>query len=120
MSFGVGLSPGGVFAGYRIEELLARGGMGVIYRAIESRPERTVALKVVAPELAADAAFRARFLRESQLAASIEHPHVVPVLRVDEGDGVLFIAMRFIHGSDLAALIATEGRLEPLRAARIV
>src|SRR5436309_13845449 len=112
MSFGVGLSPGGVFAGYRIEELLARGGMGVIYRAIESRPERTVALKVVAPELAADDTFRARFLRESQLAASIEHPHVVPVLRVGEEDGVLFIATRFIRGRDLGSVIAAEGPLE--------
>jgi serine/threonine protein kinase len=115
-----GLPPGAIFAGYRIEERVGRGGMGVIYRATESRPERTVALKVVAPELAADADFRARFLRESQIAASIEHPHVVPVSRVGEEDGVLFIAMRFIGGRDLAALIAAEGRLEPSRVARIV
>jgi serine/threonine protein kinase len=115
-----GLPPGALFAGYRIEERVGRGGMGVIYRATESRPQRTVALKVVAPELAADAEFRARFLRESQIAASIEHPHVVPVSRIGEEDGVLFIAMRFIGGRDLAALIAAEGRLEPLRAARIL
>lgn len=115
-----GLPIGEMFAGYRIEEIVARGGMGVIYRATESRPERTVALKVVAPEYAADVDFRARFLRESQIAASIEHPHVVPVLRVGEEDGLLFIAMRFIRGSDLAGVLSAEGRLDPLRAARIV
>ena len=59
-----------MFAGYRIEGLLGRGGMGIIYRAVESRPQRTVALKVVAADLAADVGFRARFLRESQVAAS--------------------------------------------------
>lgn len=116
----VGLSPGVAFAGYRIEQLVARGGMGVIYRATESQPRRTVALKVVAPEFAGDAQFRERFLREAQIAASIEHPHVVPVSRVGEQDGLLFIAMRFIGGRDLAALLAAEGRLHPARAAVIV
>jgi predicted Ser/Thr protein kinase len=115
-----GLSVGAVFAGYRIEGVLARGGMGVVYRATESRPARAVALKVVAPELAADEGFRARFLRESQIAASIEHPNVVPVLRVGEEDGMVFLAMRLIQGRNLGALIAAEGRLEPLRAARII
>ena len=114
------LSPGDVFAGYRLDGLVGRGGMGVIYRATESRPSRTVALKVVAPELAADDVFRARFLRESEVAASIEHPHVVPVLRVGEENGLLFIAMRFIVGRDLRAIIAAQRRLEPLRAAQIV
>jgi serine/threonine protein kinase len=112
-------SPGATFAGYVIEEVIARGGMGVVYRARETRPERTVALKVVAPELAVDEAFRARFLRESQLAATIEHPHAVPVLRVGEEDGQLFIAMRLIHGSDLASVIRSEGRLPPVRIVRI-
>lgn len=94
--------------------------MGVIYRATEARPERVVALKVVAPALAADPDFRARFMRESQIAASIEHAHVVPVLRVGEEDGTLFIAMRFIRGRDLGAMIAEQGRLDVMRAARIV
>src|SRR5207248_1942207 len=76
--------------------------------------------RVVAPELAADVGFRSRFLRESQIAASIEDPHVVPVLRVGDEDGMLFIAMRFIPGRDLASLIVTEGPLEPLRAAKLV
>lgn len=115
-----GLSVGMVFAGYRIDEVVGRGGMGVIYRATESRPERVVALKVVAPELAADLGFRERFLRESQIAASIEHPHVVPVLRVGEENGMLFIAMRYIRGRDLGAIIASEGRLDLGRTARVV
>jgi serine/threonine protein kinase len=115
-----GLSAGSVFAGYRIEGLIGRGGMGAIYRATEFRPEREVALKVVAPEYAADVDFRARFLRESQIAASIEDPHVVPVLRVGEEDEILFIAMRLIRGSDLAGVLRTEHRLDPVRASSIV
>ncbi len=119
-SVGEQLRTGGVFAGYRIVGEIARGGMGVVYRASELRPERTVALKVVAPQLAADPNFRDRFLQEAQAAASIEHPHVVPVLRVDEQDGVLFIVMRYVRGQDLHSVIGAEGRLEPRRAARIV
>jgi hypothetical protein len=111
---------GAVIAGYRIEELIGRGGMGVVYRATESRPRRDVAVKIVAPDLAGDVRFRERFLRESEVAASIEHPHVVPVLRVGEENGTLFIAMRFIPSRDLGALIRAEGALEPVRAARIV
>ena len=114
------LAAGEVFAGYRIDGVVGRGGMGLVYRATESRPERTVALKVIAPHLAADADFRERFLRESQIAASIEHPNVVPVWRIGEEDGMLFLAMRFIRGRDLASLIAAEGRLDPFRAATIV
>ena len=114
------LLPGAEFAGYVIEDVIGRGGMGVIYRASESQPARSVALKVVAPELAADEDFRQRFLREAQVAASIEHPNVVPVLRVGEANGMLFIAMRLIGGRDLAAVIRDEGRLEPQRAARLV
>jgi hypothetical protein len=114
------LSPGAMFAGYVVENVIARGGMGVVYRARETRPDRAVALKVVAPELAADAAFRTRFLRECQLAAAIEHPHVVPVLRVGEDDAQLFIAMRLIRGSDLASVIRTDGRLAPARMVRIM
>jgi serine/threonine protein kinase len=115
-----GLSVGDVFAGYRIDGIVGRGGMGVIYRATESRPARSVALKVVAPELAADEGFRARFLHESQIAASIEHPNVVPVLRVGDENGIVFLVMRLIPGTNLGALIAAEGHLEPLRSARII
>ncbi len=91
----------------------------MIYRATELRPHRPVALKVVAPEFASNDEFRARFLRESQIAASLEHPNVVPVSRIGEEDGLLFIAMRFVPGNDLATLIADDGRLPPLRAAAI-
>jgi serine/threonine protein kinase len=114
------LFPGALFAGYLIEGVVGRGGMGVVYRASEPRPERTVALKVVAPEVAGDAGFRERFLREAQIASSIEHPHVVPVLRVGEAQGRLFIAMRLIRGRDLAAMIRAAGRLEPVVAARLI
>src|SRR5947209_6113143 len=114
------LFPGSMFAGYRIEDVIGRGGMGVIYRAMEARPERVVAVKVVAPELATDVGFRARFLRESQIAASIEHPHVVPVLRVGEEDELLYIVMRFIRGQNLAQIVQAEAPLEPARAAQIV
>ncbi|MGA2925102.1 MAG: serine/threonine-protein kinase [Solirubrobacteraceae bacterium] len=115
-----GFSPGAAFAGYTIDGLIARGGMGYVYRATEMRPRRAIALKIITPELAAEPGFRARFLSEAQLAAEIEHPHVVPVLRVGEEDGMLFIAMRLIHGTDLAAVIKTSGRLEPARTAQIV
>lgn len=114
------LSAGDSFAGYRIEGLLGEGGMGRIYRATESLPERRVALKVVAPDHASDATFRQRFMRESHVAAGIDHPHVVPVYRVGEEDSLLFISMRFVEGADLYDLIRSVRRLEPVRAAHIV
>ncbi len=119
-NFHANLAIGTRFAGYRIDGVIGRGGMGVVYRATEHRPERSVALKVVAPELASDSQFRARFIREADIAASIEHPNVVPLLQVGEEEGALFIAMRLVHGADLARLIRDEGPLEPLRAARII
>lgn len=97
---------------YRIERLLARGGMGEVYLADHVRLKRRVALKILAPELAADPGFRERFIRESELAASIEHPHIVPIYEADEIDGVLYIAMRYLEGSDLRGLIQEEGPLE--------
>jgi hypothetical protein len=114
------IGPGATLAGYVIQRVISRGGMGVIYEARESQPDRLVALKVITPDLASNTAFRARFLREAQIAATIEHPNVVPVLRVGQDDDVLFLAMRMIHGVDLATLLATEGRLAPGRAARII
>ncbi len=118
MSGGPGL--GGVVGGFVIEAVAGRGGMGVVYRARQSKPDRLVALKVIAPDLAGDPAFRARFERESTIAAQIEHPNVIPVHAVGEDGGVLFIAMRFVAGIDLRSLIAQEGRLEARRAAAIV
>jgi serine/threonine protein kinase len=106
-------------AGYRIESLLGRGGMGVVYRARDLALDRNVALKLLAPELAEDVRFRERFLRESRLAASLDHPAIVPIYQAGEGEGQLFIAMRYVEGSDLRALLA-EGPLEPGRALAIL
>src|SRR5438445_8638820 len=91
-----GLGPGVEIDGFLIEAVAGRGGMGVVYRARQSQPDRTVALKVIAADLASDPEFRARFRRESSIAAQIEHPNVIPVYAVGEGDGVLYIAMRFV------------------------
>jgi hypothetical protein len=113
------LAVGSEFAGYRIDEVAARGGMGVVYRATQLRLMRTVALKLVSPGLAADSSFRERFRRESMIAASIDHPNVIPVYEAGEEDGVLYIAMRWVHGTNLRELIA-RGPLEPAHAARLI
>jgi serine/threonine protein kinase len=114
------LAPGTVFAGHRIEALAGRGGMGVVYRATHLALDRTVALKVIAPTLIEDASTRQRFLRESKIAASIDHPNVIPVYYTGEEDGIAYIAMRFVPGEDLRSLVRAAGALEPARAARIV
>jgi streptogramin lyase len=114
------LSPGTVFAGYRIEGFVGRGGMGVVYRATQLALDRPVALKLVAPELAEDDEFRERFKRECRLAASIDHPNVITIHEAGEANGQLYISMRFVEGTDLGALVAHEGSLEPGRAARVV
>jgi serine/threonine protein kinase len=94
--------------------------MGLVYRARQRRPDRTVAIKVIAPELAADPDFRARFEQESATAAEIEHPNVIPVYEVGEEDGLLFIAMRFVQGVDLGGLLRQTGRLPPQHAAHLI
>jgi hypothetical protein len=104
------------FLGYRVEALIDRGGMGVVYRAFDLRLKRTVALKLMTPELAADDRFRDRFVRESELAMSLEHPNVVPIHDAGEGDGRLYLAMRLVEGTDLRQLLRAEGALEPRRA----
>src|SRR5437763_4991684 len=114
------LAPGDVFAGHRVEGVAGRGGMGVVYRATQLALERTVALKLIAPALAGDPDFRARFVRESRAAASIEHPNVIPIFSAGEEQDVLYISMRFVDGQDLRRLIQAHGPLEPRRAARIV
>jgi len=114
------LGPGDEIGSYRIEGLTARGGMGLVYRARQRRPERTVAIKVIAPELAADPDFRKRFEQESNSAAEIEHPNVIPVYEVGDEDGLLFIAMRFVQGMDLGQLLRQTGKLEPERAAALI
>ena len=114
------LAVGSEIAGYRIEGVLGRGGMGVVYRATQRRLDRAVALKLIAPAFAQDPAFRERFERESRIAASIEHPNVIPVHEAGEHDGLLFISMRFVDGTDLRALLGSEGRLEAVRATALV
>jgi YVTN family beta-propeller protein len=114
------LQPGATLAGYRIESVVARGGMGVVYRATQLALDRLVALKVIAPEIADDQSFRDRFQRESRLAASIDHPNVIPVHEAGEADGLLFITMRLVDGVDLGRLVASEGPLDDARAARVV
>jgi YVTN family beta-propeller protein len=114
------LSEGSLVAGYRVDGFLAHGGMGVLYRATQLSLDRPVALKVIKPELAEDRDFRARFILESQIAASIDHPNVIPIHEADEADGILFIAMRYVQGIDLARLIGRDGALEPSHAVRIV
>lgn len=114
------LSEGDEFAGYRIERRLGRGGMGVLYLAIEPGLERRVALKLIAPEAAADEVFARRFAEESRIAASIEHPNVVPIYAAGEEDGIPYIAMRYVSGSDLGRRLSREGRLEPEAAAALI
>jgi serine/threonine protein kinase len=114
------LSGGDEFAGYRIEQSLGRGGMGVLYLATEPGLERRVALKLIAPEAAADEVFARRFAEESRIAASIEHPNVVPIYAAGEEGGIPFIAMRYVSGSDLGKRLGREGRLEPAVAAALI
>jgi serine/threonine protein kinase len=107
------------FLGYRIEELIGRGGMGVVYRAYDLRLKRPVALKLVAPSLARDEQFRERFARESELVMSLEHPNVVPIYDAGDVDGRVYLAMRLVDGTDLRSLLRAEGALEPDRAVAI-
>ncbi len=109
----VGLMPGDVFAGHRIEREVGRGGMGVVYLAEHLRLERKVAIKILNPEFARDEAFLRRFIRESRLAAGLYHENIVQVFDAGEVDGVAYISMRFVDGTDLAALLRSVGTLTP-------
>ncbi len=114
------LHPGDEIAGYRIQAVVGRGGMGVVYRATQLALARSVALKVIAPELASDVQFRERFKREARTAASINHPNVIAIHDAREEGDVLLITMDYIDGMDLRALLAQERRLTPRRVAAIV
>jgi len=114
------LAPGAMLAGYRIEEEIGRGGMAVVYRAYDDHLDRRVALKVLAPDLARDEEFRARFIQESRIAAATEHPNIMPVFSAGEADGVLYIAMRYIPDGDVRSLIDRVGPLPPARACALV
>ena len=114
------LQHGSVIAGYRIDELISRGGMGVVYRATNLGLNRIYALKVIAPELAVDEQFRGRFKREMRLAASLHHPSIVVIHYAGEQDGLLFFVMDFVYGHDLRELISCSGALYPDRAVALL
>ena len=119
MSTSTQVQVGSDFVGYRIEELIGQGGMGVVYRAYDLRLKRTVALKLIAPELALDERFHTRFARETELAMSLEHPNVVPIYDAGDVDGRYYLAMRLVEGTDLSALLRAEGALHSVRALSI-
>jgi streptogramin lyase len=110
---------GSQLLGLRLDAPIGRGGMGVVYRAFDPRLKRNVALKLLAPELSADERFRERFLTESELAAALEHPNVVPIHDAGEADGQLYLVMRYVEGSDLKRLLQEEGPLSPERAVAV-
>jgi YVTN family beta-propeller protein len=111
---------GAVFAGHRIESEIGRGGMGIVYRATHLALDRERALKVIAPMLSADSAFRQRFQQESRLAASVEHPNVIPIHHAGEEDGVLYLSMRFVDGPDLRQVVDGQGPLSLVHAATLI
>lgn len=115
-----GLAPGTRVAGYRLAEPLGAGGMAVVYRALDERLGRAVALKLLTPALAADQEFRRRFTAESRAAAAVDHPHIIPVYEAGQADRALFIAMRLVTGGDLRQVLAREGPLPSERAAQFL
>jgi len=104
---------GDEFAGYRLRSVLGRGGMSVVFQAEHPRLGNVVAIKVLAPDLASDDIFRTRFLEESRIAASMNHPNVIPIRDTGASDGLLYIVMRYVSGADLRQMIQERGRLQP-------
>ena len=119
MAVGRRIAAGELIAGYEVGALVGRGGMGEVYRALDLHLERPVALKLLSERLSDDGGFRERMLRESRLAASLDHPNVVPIYEAGEADGRLFIAMRYVDGADLKALLRHGGAVPPERAVAI-
>jgi serine/threonine-protein kinase len=115
-----GFGPGSRIAGYVLEEQVGAGGMAVVFRAHDERLDRQVALKLLAPGLVADQAFRQRFIRESRAAAAVDDPHIIPVFEAGEAAGVLFIAMRYVRGGDVRSLLDGASQLPPARVAGII
>jgi hypothetical protein len=111
---------GDEFAGYRVRSVLGRGGMSVVYQAENLRLSSVIALKVLAPELASDDVFRARFLEESRIAASLNHPNVIPIYDMGSQDDLLYIAMRYVSGTDMRQMIKKRGRILPATALFLV
>jgi serine/threonine protein kinase/Tol biopolymer transport system component len=115
-----GFRPGSLLAGYRLEAQVGAGGMAVVFRAHDERLGRPVALKIMAPALAADSGYRRRFIAESRAAALVDDPHIIPIYEAGEAGAVLFIAMRFVQSGDLGHVLEREGALPPERAAGFV
>jgi len=109
-----------MLAGYRVERELGRGSSGVVYLARDEHLDRPVALKVLPAEVSDDERFRARFLRESRVAATLDHASIVPIYAAGETEGRLFLAMRYVEGGDLRGVLEREGRLDPDRALRLL
>jgi hypothetical protein len=107
-------------AGYRPEQRIGAGGMAMVFRARDERLGRLVALKILTPELAADNQFRQRFIRESQTAAAVDHPNIIPVFEAGEAGGMLFLAMRYVPGGDVRSLLSRAGPLSPAHVAAII
>jgi YVTN family beta-propeller protein len=99
------------FAGYRLVSVLGRGGMSIVFQAENPRLGNVIALKVLDPSLAGDDIFRTRFLEESRIAASMNHPNVIPIHDMGASDGLLYIAMRYVTGTDLRQMLKKRGRL---------
>lgn len=110
------MQAGSRMGNYRIERVVSRGGMGVVYLARDELLDRRIALKILAPELAENETFRRRFVSESRIAASLDHPNIIPIYSAGEIGGVLYIAMRYVEGSDLKTILEREGPLDPYRA----
>lgn len=120
LSAGGGVGPDDIVGGYRMEALIGRGGMGVVYRAVQVGPDRVVALKLIDPTRADDPGLRERFLREARLASRVEHPNVMPVYETGDADGVLYIAMRLVAGDSLAVLLHRRGLLAAPEAVELI
>jgi hypothetical protein len=114
------VNPGDRIAGYRLEEQIGQGGMAVVYRAVDERLDRRVALKLLTPGLAADNAFRTRFIRESRAAAAVDHPNIIPVYDAGDAGGFLFIAMRYVQGGDVRSLFSAGQPIPPARVWNII
>src|SRR5215472_18796684 len=102
---GVGFAAGSTIGRYLLEEQIGHGGMAAVFKARDEQLGRVVALKILAPALAADQAFRQRFIRESRAAAAVDDPHIIPLYDAGDADGALFIAMRYVPGGDVRTLL---------------
>ncbi len=109
----IGVRLGDQVAGYRLDAFLGRGGMGVVYRAEQQYPHRSVAIKLITPELSSDPGFRERFMRETEASAALDHPNIIPIYEAGIADELLYIVMRYVDGPDLRAVLLRDGRLTP-------